>query len=615
MAAVSACAPDEGVLDGCRPLQVLKTILQNLVTHPEEDKYKNISLDVLRSKALPVEGWQLLRVLGFEEVADRFQINQPVGEEHQHVAQALQDALQGTQGILTAGHADVATTNADGPSKRCKRMQVNTGQTPPLSFAADDDESAPSPPASPSSPAAIAKRFRDMGFDDNSIGRAVLDCGGPISFDNVLAVLMQEDATSPQPSWVCQICSDDQEYGTEWRCPYGHRFCMACMRQHIDVREFPRCPEANCGYALTAEDLENTGASQQRLTAFENAQLHQAMDTLAMDGEVLVHCSSEACPWVAVFPDSRKRFACKRCKATPFCIRCRQAPYHYHADCEVVQALRENWLRWIGGGREEYFVDRKKAEETDKRHQALIEGIHRHNELEADEQWKAANCRLCPHCQRPVNKVEGCDKMLCGGDYHGGNKQKGCGGKFDWQAAKPYQASVQRRSLPDLSGEKMHVRGRRAFHPLSRCSFCGEGEHKGIKGLRFRCIHCEDFSVCAECEPMLAHGHEPDHVFEIHFENVDFRLPTLPKGQKVCIARDLEGHLPQLRSDSEVRVEDIEGCYGVVTGHKHSSRGELTVELDNGKRRITVLPQYLAPVVETCKEAEELSAKAFDDRT
>jgi len=46
-------------------------------------------------------------------------------------------------------------------------------------------------------------------------------------------------------------------------------------------------------------------------------------------------------------------------------------------------------------------------------------------ELEQDENWKQQNLRCCPHCERPIEKLEGCDLMKCGKDYHGGNQQKG----------------------------------------------------------------------------------------------------------------------------------------------------------------------------------------------
>lgn len=64
----------------------------------------------------------------------------------------------------------------------------------------------------------------------------------------------------------------------------------------------------------------------------------------------------------------------------------------------------------------------------------------RYEELMNDEQYKAQNCRLCPSCKRVVQRLEGCDTMICGQDAHGGNVQSGCGTKFNWARAQPYYA-------------------------------------------------------------------------------------------------------------------------------------------------------------------------------
>lgn len=62
----------------------------------------------------------------------------------------------------------------------------------------------------------------------------------------------------------------------------------------------------------------------------------------------------------------------------------------------------------------------------------------RYTELIADEQYKAQNCRICPNCNRVVQHLGGCDLMICGQNYHGGDQQSGCGRRFNWSQAAPY---------------------------------------------------------------------------------------------------------------------------------------------------------------------------------
>ena len=62
----------------------------------------------------------------------------------------------------------------------------------------------------------------------------------------------------------------------------------------------------------------------------------------------------------------------------------------------------------------------------------------RYAELLADEDYKVKSCRLCPNCGRIVQHLEGCDLMVCGRNYHGGDQQSGCGQGFRWSQARPY---------------------------------------------------------------------------------------------------------------------------------------------------------------------------------
>jgi hypothetical protein len=82
----------------------------------------------------------------------------------------------------------------------------------------------------------------------------------------------------------------------------------------------------------------------------------------------------------------------------------------------------------------------RKVRENQERNDTLK---RRYDELIRDENYKVDQCRLCPSCRRVVERLEGCDTMICGQDAHGGNVQSGCGNKFNWSNAVAYQPSTQ----------------------------------------------------------------------------------------------------------------------------------------------------------------------------
>mmetsp|Transcript_44501 Transcript_44501/g.82802 ORF Transcript_44501/g.82802 Transcript_44501/m.82802 type:complete len:659 (+) Transcript_44501:63-2039(+) len=410
-----------------------------------------------------------------------------------------------------------------------------------------------------------------------------------------------------EATWECSICYE-QQFCRGWRCPSNqHRFCTECMRQHTSAVRFPRCPQ--CEYELDENDLTAIGCPPSRIDAFKAAKLMGAVDRLAGKEEMLVRCSRRECTNTVVFPTSseRQRFECSVCGAVPFCTLCRQEPYHYHARCEQVQHLREQWLAWISGGRAAYSGQMDRAAEADRRNDVLHQAIARHQELQADELWKSQNCRLCPQCSRPISKVEGCDSMMCGQNYHGGNEQPGCGHKFNFSEATVYVAHVKPRIMPAIVDHNFSLRGRGAFHPFTNCSLCGK---KGLKGIRFRCIHCEKFDVCCDCEPKLGDFHKADHVFELLFES-DFRCSHFPNGTRVRLVRS-DDLLPYVHY-GEPETPNLEGLVGKVIGPCRCMMAAsgvgcdgVEVQLELNQKTIGLAVEHLEPVLESQSQAEAL---------
>ena len=95
---------------------------------------------------------------------------------------------------------------------------------------------------------------------------------------------------------------------------------------------------------------------------------------------------------------------------------------------------------------------------------------------DADEKYKANHCILCPKCKRIMERLSGCDLMVCGRNYHGGDQQDGCGNQFNITTAPKYVAkNAQERKVQDVTVSKPEA----------------ETKHEIIKGINMLCDACQ----------------------------------------------------------------------------------------------------------------------------
>eukprot|EP00931_Biecheleriopsis_adriatica_P052611 TRINITY_DN3063_c0_g1_i3.p1 TRINITY_DN3063_c0_g1~~TRINITY_DN3063_c0_g1_i3.p1 ORF type:complete len:470 (-),score=45.22 TRINITY_DN3063_c0_g1_i3:526-1935(-) len=322
----------------------------------------------------------------------------------------------------------------------------------------NNESSRPCSPVSmSSSEGCVGDKLEQMGFSASVVAATLSRLSPRARVEDALQALCHEPDSPLDKSkdfWECPVCFEAQEtYG--WRCPEGHRFCRSCMRYHIKAVAFPRCPQVKCGYELNIADLRLLKMSRQRVEAFEHGKLQIAIDTLGYDSssgkctERVVHCRKDGCSNVMLVPqsDCRECFACP-CGAPSFCTKCGETPYHYHADCKHVNELRRVWFNWVGDAR----IFRKKQAEAYAELQKRMSVCAIFNR---DEMWKMQHCRLCPRCNRVVEKIDGCNSMKCGENFHGGDRQQGCGFKFDWNDAVLYtpKLSTVKPLKPRPAGE------------------------------------------------------------------------------------------------------------------------------------------------------------------
>eukprot|EP00931_Biecheleriopsis_adriatica_P040478 TRINITY_DN2319_c0_g1_i1.p1 TRINITY_DN2319_c0_g1~~TRINITY_DN2319_c0_g1_i1.p1 ORF type:complete len:652 (+),score=65.17 TRINITY_DN2319_c0_g1_i1:65-1957(+) len=460
----------------------------------------------------------------------------------------------------------------------------------------------------------VGDKLEQMGISSLVVAATLSRLSPRVGVKDALNALCQEPGLPLDESkdfWECQICFEMQEtYG--WQCPEGHRFCRSCMRHHVKAVAFPRCPQVKCCYEMNVADLRLLKISRKRVEAFEHGKLQTAIETLGYDSssgtcsERVVHCRKDGCSNVMLVPqsDCRECFACP-CGAPSFCTKCGETPYHFHADCKQVNELRKRWFAWVGEAR----TFRKKQAEA---YAELQKRMDADFILQRDEAWKMKNCKLCPQCNRVVEKLDGCNAMKCGQNFHGGDKQQGCGATFDWTEAVPYTPQISTRKLKPLLPAR---EGKGIYHHGITCKVC----EQTVFGPRLRCIHCESFDVCADCEAGLD-SHDLSHVFEvIATSDFDWTTVLLPQGLTVRFVRSggklpprwhgnqFEGKVGTIKGvvDKNDKAAHIKGISDRDTG---SSTTTYTVSIEGHRGSDPEMPaEHVVPIFESRWQASKVA--------
>eukprot|EP00943_MAST-04B_sp_MAST-4B-sp1_P006091 g6091.t1 len=323
-------------------------------------------------------------------------------------------------------------------------------------------------------------------------------------------------------------------------CKSSHRVCFECIKRSVEPafsqKKLPRCPfGSECGHTLSLlEVIQIFGKNSKFHILYEELEVQ---NTLASDTKSFLPCPRPNCKdyCFADRPGSKEKAICPTCKFE-FCSLCKDK-YHYHLSCGELGPTAERWFKWINEDCAKFRGEYGKAL---KAMEALKHAEEQFKNLQQDETWKEQHCRLCPHCRKVVYRVDGCNSMTCGrdaADKGGGNKQDGCGKKFNWNQAKKYKRGADKAHLPKGLEQVDMELAKEIFHYLIRPENLKAGEQietyrrpcdnckKAIKGPRFACIHCpHQLNICIDCQVKLTDGnttipcHTQDHIFQIFFE-------------------------------------------------------------------------------------------------
>eukprot|EP00761_Pharyngomonas_kirbyi_P011539 gb/GECH01011564.1/.p1 GENE.gb/GECH01011564.1/~~gb/GECH01011564.1/.p1 ORF type:complete len:646 (+),score=202.14 gb/GECH01011564.1/:1-1938(+) len=326
----------------------------------------------------------------------------------------------------------------------------------------------------------------------------------------------------------CPVCIEDlfETQGVTLPCPQEHLICEECWPDLIENAiksskpiQCPSCQNDRSGDAVIRFD-QMTNMTIQNNRTLDLLEQYREMD-FKRDIKAAGCITCPRCDHpVDVDSNQRIRVECPSCQHR-YCSKCRR-DYHVWGSCKDLPAIEGQWAQWNTTGRQKRWdqleENEKQYRQAQKQHESNREAVEQRNrdlkqrfdELKADEEWKANNCKLCPNCGRVINRMQGCNSMVCGQDSGGGNNQNGCGRQFNWGSAANYR--------PDYgAGPRQEVFNAAEPKPVEHvshdvpCDECG----KNIEGLRFRCVFCHHFQLCERCEEQASLKHDQGHFFEI----------------------------------------------------------------------------------------------------
>jgi hypothetical protein len=342
-----------------------------------------------------------------------------------------------------------------------------------------------------------------------------------------------------------------QAYKVDCRC--AHAFSTetlyGCIKTALVDDLIPACPLANhpepsqrCNYLLTQQEVEQVlnrhappsqlPAEERKLWRFRRGRLvdgglgwasERVTEAFLRKGKIAagcIECPNGRCSyWVEpTRPLEKQRVDCPKCLMA-FCTLCKR-PYHFRCSCDEVMTITKQWLEWQQHGREPYLTKMAKEDSSyqaaldvfNDRRTAHVQEVHTAEQnwglLVADENYKASRCRRCPNCNRVIERIDGCDTMVCGQNAHGGNIQNGCGVAFDWNEALFYNADIgEKRSIIPFQ-EVPPSEIARVEHQIMdgtpvKCDICSAK----ITGPLAMCINCPSFSCCIRCQNKHTRGH------------------------------------------------------------------------------------------------------------
>ena len=206
---------------------------------------------------------------------------------------------------------------------------------------------------------------------------------------------------------------------------------------------------------------------------------------------------------------------------------CRTCELHRHPkvdSCADMKKYEEAWEAWKNGGRDAILSDLQKA--RDDRTKSEEERRKAINDAASARMVEETSVRCPgpeggPPCNRLIQRVSGCNFMICGEDVHKTDpkmKNVGCGTHFRFSVEREKQqermAEERARHLALVQGEVRFLPAEQIANRLRPFS-CSWFDHQ-VRGYGLECLACDNFFVCLTHEMLAREEHRREHVFRIY---------------------------------------------------------------------------------------------------
>lgn len=196
---------------------------------------------------------------------------------------------------------------------------------------------------------------------------------------------------------ICLICEEENNNNNLFSLNCGHQFCDYCWSEYLKEKiKYPlnalqvKCPQQNCT-CVVYEKFYSKFLKDENSLKILNKVIYKNFIDINPD---IKQCPNKCCCfYIKSNIHSAREIKCL-C-GTSYCFKCSRE-FHNPCPCKMIK-------KWLETNKEFYYIS---------------------TEEEKSDKWIKANTKECPNCHQKIEKIDGCNYMLC-------NKNAGgCGNVF-----------------------------------------------------------------------------------------------------------------------------------------------------------------------------------------